>query len=265
LFAILAAKDLNQFGAVSNKAGRVIVFKGRDKVDGIHDETGQTGYAIVFPKMLSLVMEHVTGKEIFVHGVRKREQFYPEIAVREFLANALIHQDLNANGSRPTVEIYADKMKIFNLGRPFVQPERIIDAPPRSRNERLAWFMSRAGHCEERGSGITRALHAIEAAGQAPPLFQIIDESYVVTLFKTTDFGAMSKDDRVRACYQHAVIRHLNGEPMSNGSLRGRLGLKDTQASQASNVIKDSLDIGLIKPLDPDQGYRVAKYLPHWA
>jgi hypothetical protein len=81
-----------------------------------------------------------------------------------------------------------------------------------------------------------RALWAIEAAGQAPPLFQIVEYSYVVTLFKTTDFGAMSKDDRVRACYQHAVIRHLNGEPMNNSSLRSRLGLRDTQASQASNV-----------------------------
>lgn len=265
LFAVLAAKDLHQFKTVGNKAGRVIVFEGRNKTQGLHDDTGQTGYAITFPRMLDHVMGHVSGKEIFVHGVRKREQFYPEIAVREFLANALIHQDLNAAGARPTVEIYADKMKIFNLGRPFVEPERIIDAPPRSRNERLAWFMSRAGHCEVRGSGITRALWAIEKAGQAPPLFQVVEDTYVVTLFRSTDFGAMSKDDRVRACYQHAVLRHLNGEPMNNTSLRKRLGLKDTQASQASNVIKDAQEAGLIKPLDPNQGYRIAKYLPHWA
>ncbi len=265
LFAILAAKDLHQFKTVSSKAGRVLVFGGRDKTQGLKDDTGQTGYAIAFPKMLSHIMEQVSGDEIFVGGVRRREQFYPEIAIREFLANALIHQDLNARGSRPTVEVYSDKLKIFNLGRPFVEPERIIDAPPRSRNEKLAWFMRRAGHCEERGSGIVRALLAIEAAGQAPPLFQVVEDSYVLTLFKTTDFGAMSKDDRIRACYQHAVLRHLSGEPMNNSSLRSRLGLKSTQASQASNVIKDTQDAGFIKPLDPNQGFRIAKYLPSWA
>lgn len=265
LFAILAAKDLREFKAVDNKAPRVIVFSGRDKTNAIEDVTGQIGYAITFPNLLKHVMSHVTGGETFVHGVRRRQTFYPEIAVREFLANALIHQDLLASGSRPTVEIYSDKIRIHNLGRPFVEPERIIDAPPRSRNERLALFMRRAGHCEERGSGVMRALLAIEGAGQAPPLFQNINDTYVVTMFRTTDFGAMSKDDRIRACYQHSVLRHLVNEPMNNGSLRKRLGLKDSQASQASNIIKDAQEVGLIKPLDPNQGHRIAKYLPFWA
>lgn len=265
LLAILGAKDLHKFKTVSNKAGRVIVYEGRDKTQGLSDETGQTGYAIAFPRMLAHVMKQVTGKEFFSHGVRKREQFYPEIAIREFLANALIHQDLNASGSRPTVEIYADKIKIFNLGRPFVEPERIIDAPPRSRNERLAWFMSRAKHCEERGSGIIRALLAIEAAAQAPPLFQSVDETYIVTLFKATDFGVMSKEDRIRACYQHAVIRHLRQEPMTNSTLRVRLGLNQNKSSSVTNVINETVAEGLIKPLDEDQGRKFAKYVPHWA
>jgi len=265
LFALLAAKQLGDFASIANKAPRVIVYKGRDKTSAVDDTVGQTGYALSFPIMLKHVMTNVTGKEVFVHGVRKRETHYPEIAVREFLANALIHQDLLASGSRPTVEIFSDKIVIHNLGKPFVEPERIIDAPPRSRNERLAWFMSRAGHCEERGSGYIRALMAIEVANQAPPLLQSIDDSYVVTMFKTTDFGSMSKDDRIRACYQHAVIKKIKNDPMNNGSLRHRLGLKDTQASQVSNIISDTLAVGLIKPLDINQGNRVAKYLPFWA
>lgn len=265
LFALLAAKNLHDFPSVSNKAPRVILYKGKDKTAALDDITGKTGYAISFPIILSHIMSKVSGKEIFVHGVRKRETHYPEIAVREFVANALIHQDLVATGSRPTIEIFSDKMIIHNLGKPFVEPERIIDAPPRSRNETLASFMRRAGHVEERGSGYTRALMAIEAESQAPPLFQNLEESYVVTMFKTTDFSAMSKDDRIRACYQHSVLRKIQSAPMNNASLRKRLGLKDTQASQVSNVIKDAQEAGRIKPLDPDQGYRVAKYLPWWA
>ncbi|RYZ64105.1 MAG: transcriptional regulator, partial [Proteobacteria bacterium] len=250
---------------ISNKSARVIVYKGREKTDSTSDTFGQTGYAIAFPNILKFVMSKVLGKEIFIGGRRQRETLYPEIAVREFLANALIHQDFVASGSRPTVEIFSDRMVIHNLGKPFTEPERLIDAPPRSRNETLALFMTRAGHAEQRGSGYTRALNAIESANQAPPLFQIIDDSYVVTLFRTTDFAVMSKDDRIRACYQHAVLKYRRGDPMNNGSLRRRLGLKDTQASQVSNVIKDTVEAGMIKPLDPDQGNRNAKYVPFWA
>jgi predicted HTH transcriptional regulator len=265
LFALLSAKDISKHRTIENKAPRVIVYKSRGKSDALQDNTGQTGYAITFPILLRYIMDHVSGEERFIHGVRRKETYYPEIAVREFLANALIHQDLIAQGAPPTVEIYSDKIKIFNLGRPFVEPERIIDAPPRARNERLASFMRRAGHCELRGSGVPRALVAIESAGQAPPLFQVAGDSYVVTMFKATEFSAMSRDDRLRACYQHAVLCHLNNSPMNNQSLRRRLRLKDTQASQASNLIKDAQENGLIKPLDPNQGYRIAKYLPHWA
>ncbi|MFZ1772426.1 MAG: RNA-binding domain-containing protein [Rhizobiaceae bacterium] len=265
LMAILAAKNINDHKTIENKSPRVIVYKGRNKVEAEDDVTGQTGYAIAFPLLLKYITGKIMGKEIFVHGVRKRETYYPEVAVREFIANAIIHQDLLEMGVRPTIEIYSDKIKIINAGKPFVEPERIIDAPPRSRNERLASFMRRAGHCEERGSGIVRALQAIERAGQSPPLFQVVNNSYVVTMFKTTEFGSMSRDDRIRACYQHSVLRHLDTNPMNNSSLRARMNLKDSQSSQVSNVIKDALEAGLIKPLEPNQGYRIAKYLPYWA
>ncbi|TVR06781.1 MAG: transcriptional regulator [Salinarimonadaceae bacterium] len=265
LFAIAAARNLHEFRTISHKAPRIITYKGNDRLHGIDDEIGQTGYVITFPKLLDIVLDKISGKEIFVHGIRKRERFYPEEAVREFIANALIHQDLTAVGSRPTIEIFKDKIEITNPGETLIDPDRLIDAPAKSRNEKLADLMRRAGLCEQRGSGIDRALWAIEAAVQAPPLFQRVEGSTVVTMFRATEFGAMSKEDRVRACYQHASLRKLRNDPMSNSTLRTRLGLAKTQSSQASNVIGDTIDAGLIKPLDPNQGHRVARYLPYWA
>ena len=52
---------------------------------------------------------------------------FPEIAVRELVANALIHQDFTESGMSVMVEISNDRMEISNLGKPFISPDRFID------------------------------------------------------------------------------------------------------------------------------------------
>jgi predicted HTH transcriptional regulator len=121
------------------------------------------------------------------------------------------------------------------------------------------------GLFEGRGSGVDRAIEAIEKAAIAPPLFQVVEDSMVVTLFAAKNFSAMTKEDRVRGCYQHACLRFEAGMTMSNQSLRDRFGLASSQASTASQVISDTKDAGLIKPQDEEQANRVARYLPYWA
>ena len=106
---------------------------------------------------------------------------------------------------------------------------------------------------------------AIEQAMQAPPKLQVIEWSTIVTMYKRTDFGSMTKEDRVRACYQHSVLCKLDGSPMTNSSLRRRLGLNHNQSSAVTNVINDTITAGFIRPLDEDQGRKFAKYVPIWA
>lgn len=265
LFALCAANDVSEFKTVSHKSPRLIVYKGTDKLVGVEDVEGVRGYAVTFQRLLSYIMRVTGGREVMQHGVRKLVHYYPEKAVREFLANALIHQDLVQSGGRPTIEIFSNKIQFTNPGEPLVELNRMIDAPPRSRNERLSNLMRKAKLCEDRGSGVDRALWAVEAAKLAPPSFAVAEGSTVVTLYMDTNFAAMSKEDRIRACYQHTCLMHLRGDPMSNSTLRGRLGLNKNQYPQASNVISDSIAAGLIRPLDRDQGNRLARYVPYWA
>src|SRR5665213_1422306 len=105
----------------------------------------------------------------------------------------------------------------------------------------------------------------MEVRGLAPPLFSLVEGSTVVTVFKKTTYANMTKEDRVRACYQHASLRYLMQEPMSNLSLRERLGLNKNHYPQVSNVIADAIELNLVKPLDVDQGNRNARYVPYWA
>lgn len=264
LFALCAARDLTRFKTVAHKAPRVTVYKGTTKLDGTEDIDGRLGYAVAFKRILTFIMRSSGGHEVLVHGVRKFESFYPEVAVREFLANTLIHQNLMQDGGRPTIEIFSDKIQFTNPGEPLIELNRLIDAPPRSRNEKLAGLMRKARLCEDRGSGVDRALWAIEEAKLAPPRFATVEGSTIVTMYRRTNFAAMSKEDRIRACYQHSCLMHLKGDPMSNSTLRSRLDLHKGQHPQVSNVISDTISAGLIRPLDVDQGNRFAKYVPYW-
>jgi predicted HTH transcriptional regulator len=133
LCAILCAQDLSRHPTISPKAPRVVTYKGRNKLEGIGDETGRRGYAITFPNILSYIMERAPFREEMRHGIRTKIYSYPEIAVREFLANAMIHQDFTLETGYPLIEIFDDRMQITNPGVPLVEVARFIDTPSKTR------------------------------------------------------------------------------------------------------------------------------------
>lgn len=76
----------------------------------------------------------------------------------------------------------------------------------------------------------------------------------------------MTRDDRVRACYQHCVLRWVMSERMTNQSLRERFQLPESKTATISQVIAATIESGLIKA-DAQVGSsrRLARYLPVWA
>jgi len=73
----------------------------------------------------------------------------------------------------------------------------------------------------------------------------------------------MTASERVRACYQHAVIKYLEGEKMKNATLCKRFGIDKKNAAQATTVINKALRSGMIKVADPE--HPRADYEPIWA
>jgi ATP-dependent DNA helicase RecG len=53
--------------------------------------------------------------------------------------------------------------------------------------------------------------------------------------------------------------------PMTNASLRDRFGIEEKNSAIASRIIRDAIEDGRVKPYDPEQGKKYAKYLPFWA
>jgi ATP-dependent DNA helicase RecG len=170
-----------------------------------------------------------------------------------------------SRGTGPLIEIYADRIEISNPGEPIVPVERFIDGY-QSRNERLADIMRRMDICEERSSGIDRVVVAAETYQLPAPDFRADLNRTTIVIHGNRNFEDMTKEERVRACYQHCVLKFVMSEKMSNESLRTRFGLPASKASSVSQVISATADAGFIRP-DERVGMskKFARYLPFWA
>ncbi len=98
LGAILFAKDLTKFKGLNRKRIRFIRYQGKNKIHTLEELEGRKGYAIGFQGLISYIMQYVPKNEVIENAIRKDTTLYPEIAIRELVANAIIHQDFTING-----------------------------------------------------------------------------------------------------------------------------------------------------------------------
>lgn len=89
LAAILFAKQLTDFKALKRKAIRVIVYKGQNRIETIREQTGKKGYASGFEGVVEFINNLLPRNEVINDALRKEVPMYPELAVRELVANAL--------------------------------------------------------------------------------------------------------------------------------------------------------------------------------
>ena len=266
LGAILFAKRLADFSGLQRKAVRVIAYQGHGRAEGtIREQEGGRGYAAGFEGLIGFINGLLPSSEVVGRALRKTVPVYPELAIRELVANALIHQDFSITGSGPMVELFADRMEITNPGQPLVDTQRLLDHPPRSRNEALASLMRRVGICEERGSGVDKVVFQTELYQLPAPAFEVVGDSTRSTLFTPRPLMKMDPADRVRAVYLHACLRYVERDFMTNTTLRGRFGLDTKNSAVASRLIKEALTQKMIRLHDETAPPKYRKYVPIWA
>jgi predicted HTH transcriptional regulator len=266
LGAILFAKQLSQFEFLDRKSVRVIIYQGKNKLKTKKEQVGQKGYAAGFKGLISYINDQLPMNEEIGKAFRKEVKMFPELAIRELVANALIHQDFSEKGTGPMIEIFDDRVEVTNPGKPLISTMRFVDHNPQSRNEKLAHFMRRLNICEERGSGIDKVIFECEYYQLPAPKF-IEGENYTrINLYAYKKLGQMDKEDKFRACYLHSCIKYVQGEAMTNQSLRQRFGIAEHNYSIASRIISESIKSGLVKDYDSESNSKKhAKYLPFWA
>lgn len=117
-------------------------------------------------------------------GTKRIEKFeYPEAAIRELVANAVIHRDYKIIETYAQVKIFNDRIEILNPGSlpPGVTVENIKDAQF-SRNSMIAGRLKDLDYLEEYGRGIDIVFKKMEEWNLPPPLFRNLVNSFEVIL-----------------------------------------------------------------------------------
>ena len=265
LGGILFARELDKFQRLNRKSVRLILYKGNNRIKTIREIEGNKGYAAGFEGLIDYINTLLPFNEVIGKALRQNVPMYPEVAVREVVANAIIHQDFLITGSGPMIEIFDERMEITNPGTPLVDTQRFLDSPPCSRNEALASLMRRIGVCEERGSGIDKVVFQIEFNQLPAPVFETAENNTRVVLFAHQPLNRMDKDAKIRACYQHSCLKYVTRDFMTNSSLRERFGINAKNSAVASRIIKETLKAELIRLYDPEIKGKYSKYVPYWA
>lgn len=264
LGALLFAQNIRIFPSIATKSVRVIKYSGIDKSRSEGEIEGQRGYAIGFQGLVKYIMDALPKHETYENGVRDISSTYSDVAIREIVANALIHQDLTITGSGPMIEIYKDRVEVISPGNSLISRDRLIDER-KSRNERLARAMRELGFCEERGGGIDKAIIHIEDMSLPAPLFLVSENSMRVILFGPKKFSDLTRTEKIWSCFCHCVVRWIRHEYMNNSTLRERFSLPTEEYQAVSTVISDARKDGKIIFADPTQTNRYARYVPYWA
>jgi len=156
---------------------------------------------------------------------RKSVPMYIELALRDLVANSVLHQDFFVTGAvGPVVEIFEDLLEITTTDKKLITTERFWDTPPESRNESLASFIRRVGVSKERGSKVNKVVSQMEFYQLPAPAFEVPEYNTRAVLFAHRPLTRRDKEDRIRVTYVNASLRCVNRGTMTNTTLRGGSG-----------------------------------------
>jgi predicted HTH transcriptional regulator len=261
--AILLAKNLDDFGRLYLRKLRIIKYIGNTKVTAEVENESSSGYAVNFDKNIKFIQNHIG--QIEETGVFREIKYdYPEVVLRELMANALIHQDFQVEGATVLVEIYNNRIEFSNPGTPLIDTKKFIGSQSRSRNSNIAEKMRDMHLCEKRGAGWVRIAEAVEYYNLPAPRIRTTEFSTIVELYSTQNYSKISKVDRVNAVLMHAALRFAEHKTMTSASLRERFRMTDKSPSVATKYINEAIDEGVVVVLDPNSGTKNRQYIPFW-
>jgi len=88
----------------------VIIYEGTGKIKTRLEQTGTKGYAVGFDGLVNFVHDLAPQNRVIEEVLREEVKMFPPQALRELIANALIHQDFLATGASVMIEMYDDRV-----------------------------------------------------------------------------------------------------------------------------------------------------------
>jgi GTPase SAR1 family protein/transcriptional regulator with XRE-family HTH domain/nucleotide-binding universal stress UspA family protein len=145
---------------------------------------------------------------------------YPMVAVREIIANALVHRDYAIADSCVHVRLFNDRLEVSSpgswVGRSLdlaCQYElSVLNGQSRKRNYRLAHMLSFISLVEGEGSGIPAALSSCEAI-QSPVPMVVQEDGFVTVIIRRREHrdgmdNVLSFAEQLKSLRQGAALTH---------------------------------------------------------
>lgn len=121
-------------------------------------------------------------------GKRNDKTDYPILAVREAVLNALVHRDysIHTEGMPIQLLMFEDRMEIRSPGGLYgrIRADQLGKVQPDTRNPVLVSALEVLGITENRYSGIPTIRREIKEYNMAPPVFEDMRGTFVVTFYK---------------------------------------------------------------------------------
>lgn len=153
---------------------RCVRFSGSDPSAQIIDSDDIKGTLDdLIDESYKFVLKNISKKAAVV-GTRREEKYeYPEEAIRELIANAIIHRDYKIIETYIQVRVFQDRLEIVNPGSlpPGVTVDNIKEAQF-SRNSMIAARLKDMRYLEEYGRGIDIVFRKMREWGLPSPLFR---------------------------------------------------------------------------------------------
>ena len=173
------------FGTPASIAYRLPTFEvGFQELDGLEVRASTLGHTPLLRAMVEIAAQvHVRNpeEEVDIGLLRVPLPRFANIAIRELVANALVHRDYTLPG--PTIaEVAREALVVSNPGGlpEGVTTRNLLTAPPRARNPALADAFKRAGLVERTGRGVNRAFASQLSIGRPAPDYTQSTSSTVV-------------------------------------------------------------------------------------
>lgn len=266
LGALLYARNLADFRGLVNKTLRVIEYTGDSRIEARQEERMHGGYLVEFDRMYRAILDRlVDHEEIGEDGVRKKVYRFPYVTIRELLANTLMHQDFTVGGLYPMVEIFSNRVEFTNAGSLLVPSDRLVDFPPRTRNEGIAREFYNVNVSESRGTGWDKIAAASPVFGCPTPQLEKYNDSIRVTLMERRGLNDMSFDEKMWTIYSYACYLWVSKKYLTNQELRRLFRLPDKDNSVISRLLTQAVEQNYLRIFDISSSPRDRKYLPIYA
>lgn len=186
-FLIFASNPPQERNPFERYLVRCVRYSGNDASSEIIDNADIKGdLDVQIDDSYKFILKNIR-KTASIIGTKRIDKYeYPEAAIRELIANAIIHRDYKIIETFTQIKIFNDRIEIINPGSlpPGVTVENIKDAQF-SRNSMIAGRLKDLDYLEEYGRGIDIVLKKMEEWNLPNPLFRNLVNSFEVILLGT--------------------------------------------------------------------------------